>query len=121
MSGGHGPWLTIDHGDHFGPYPSYTIGVLQPGDTVTVAAGTYPVTQRGVELAFCSGNQYAPIHYVANGDVKIDATNAVRNPGNYAFGVLFSSVGYVVFDGFEIIGASEGACFNNYAAVNTTS
>jgi hypothetical protein len=90
------PWKTIGNGD--------ATGVLAPGDTVVVNAGTYAqASADGVQLTNRSGTGVAPITYRAQGNVLIDQTSF--GVGSYGFNV---GIAGVVLSGFEIKGAQHG-------------
>ena len=65
-----------------------------PGTRITVRAGTYGA----VGLGTVSGTESAPIAFVADGDVTIDASSGV--------GWAMSDAAYVVIEGFTIADAS---------------
>jgi parallel beta-helix repeat protein len=82
------PCLTIDR----------AAGLTNPGDTVSVAAGTYA----GFTISN-SGTSAQPITYLANGTVTIgNATDA-----NAGYGIFISNVSYVTVDGFQIQGTTR--------------
>jgi hypothetical protein len=91
------PWKTIDNGDR--------LGVLKPGDTVLVAAGTYAqASANGVSLSNNSGYSFAPITYLTNGgSVVIDQSGYTS--GAYGFNVTASGI---ILQGLEITGAQHG-------------
>ncbi|MEI6389714.1 MAG: right-handed parallel beta-helix repeat-containing protein [Verrucomicrobiota bacterium] len=89
------PWKTIGNGD--------TTGILNPGDTVMVTAGTYPqASSAGVNLIARHGVPGAQITYRANGSVLIDQS-AASTP-SYGFKLLAG----IRLEGFEIKGAQYG-------------
>lgn len=101
------PWKTIARGD--------VLGVLSPGDTVHVAAGTYPqATHLGVHLTTCSGAPGAPITYKAEGAVLIDMTGVNSGPDGYMSAGMWVETGLhdIVIDGFEITNAQWGVYVN---------
>lgn len=90
------PWATINHAD--------SLSLLNPGDTVIVAAGTYPqASGDGVVLQNSGGTAGAPITYLANGNVLIDQSTFLGL--TYGFAV---KVPYITVSGFEIKGAANG-------------
>ncbi|MCL5105427.1 MAG: right-handed parallel beta-helix repeat-containing protein, partial [Armatimonadetes bacterium] len=90
------PWKTINNGD--------VKGILNPGDTVIVNAGTYPQAGAGgVVINKRRGTPIASITYKAQGVVKIDQSSF--GSGSYGFQV---SVRGITLDGFEIVGAQHG-------------
>ena len=64
-----------------------------PGTRITVRAGTYGI----VNLGLVQGTETAPIAFVAEGDVIIDASSGV--------GWSMSDAEYVVIEGFTIVNA----------------
>ncbi|MBI2842941.1 MAG: alpha-galactosidase [Armatimonadetes bacterium] len=105
-------WRTISNGD--------ARRLLLPGDTVVVAAGTYPQSDAlGVQLANCSGNAASPITYKAVGKVVIDQTS-IPKPDRKSYGFLVTVSG-VVIDGFEVIGCQWGVCLGDNTQNNTVS
>lgn len=108
------PWRTINNGD--------VKGLLQPGDTVIVAAGTYPQsTSDGVKLANCPGSASAPITYLANQGVVIDQSGFAGTSFGFR---LMANMHHIVIDGFEIANCQYGIYFdgdgvNNWCYENT--
>ncbi len=101
------PWASLDTGDAW--------EVLLPGDTIIVQEGTYfdPDDVLGYKLMNVSGDEMAPVTYVADGAVVIDGsywtdqhvdemTNCIR------FGGSGTVVSGIVMDGFEFVGAQFG-------------
>ena len=72
---------------------------MQPGDTVTVRAGTYA----GVRYTGTGGTAGAPITFKADPGVTI---NTVASGGNAGFHFESGSPGYFVIDGFRIDGSN---------------
>jgi hypothetical protein len=90
------PWATIGHGD--------AAGLLNPGDTVVVTAGTYAqATGSGVSVTNIAGYNFAPVTYTAQGSVVIDQSGF--SGSTYGFNVAEPGVN---INGFEIIGAAHG-------------
>ena len=90
------PWKTIGNGD--------AKGLLNPGDTVIVNAGTYPqASTNGVNLTNRFGYSFAPITYRAQGTVLIDQSSV--SGASYGFRVAVKGI---VLSGFEVQGAQHG-------------
>jgi alpha-galactosidase len=91
------PWKTIGNGD--------AIGILNPGDTVVVNAGTYvPASGSGIQLTNRHGTMIAPLTYtVTNGMAVIDETGI----SGTSYGFYVGVVG-ITINGFEIKGAQHG-------------
>ncbi len=91
-------WATIDNGDKK--------GFLNPGDTIVITEGTYPVEVSGwwngaINLTKW-GSPNIPITYVANGLVNI---NVVETDPNSVNAVFYIKGGYNVIDGVRTSGA----------------
>lgn len=104
-------WKNINCGD--------TNGLLQPGDTVIVAAGTYvPADFGGISLSKCSGTSDSPILYKANGHVLIDMSSVPRSDKGVSYGFFVDANG-ITIDGFEIKGGQWGIYFNDGRSFNS--
>lgn len=84
-------WATIDRGDRD--------GMLLPGDTVLVAAGTYVLAN---PLSVCAGTFEKPITYKAQGEVIIEAPGV----SGHALKLQWPSR-YIVLDGFRLSGGQS--------------
>lgn len=106
-------WRTITNGD--------AQGKLIGGDTVVVAAGTYPQPDwLGLHFINCSGNPVSgPIAYnAAGGRVLIDQTATPRSETGVSIGILLDT-SFTTVNGFEVIGASRGIYSNDGKRDNT--
>lgn len=98
------PWATIDHAD--------AAGIIKPGDTILVAAGTYPqTTLKGVNITKF-GVPAMPIVYKATGSVVIDQTS--NTPGASSGIYVGMNSQDLVFDGFEFLNGQWGIYFDSY-------
>ncbi|MBI2843421.1 MAG: right-handed parallel beta-helix repeat-containing protein [Armatimonadetes bacterium] len=98
-------WQTISRGD--------VLGVLQPGDTISVAAGTYSLSSAAGVVLTMSGDATGSITYKADGHVVVQQASGV---GTYGFNVIGS---YTVIDGFEIVGPQWGVYLTSGTTNNT--
>ncbi|MBP5737898.1 MAG: hypothetical protein J6X38_02280, partial [Abditibacteriota bacterium] len=100
------PWKTITNGD--------VKGILNPGDTVIIMAGTYNVSgamnDRAIRLIDCAGTSVAPITYRGESGAK------VVGGGSGLTTCLQVSANYIVIDGLELTGAAFPLCSNHNAA-----
>jgi hypothetical protein len=82
------PWRTLQYAaDH-----------VTAGDTVTVRPGTYS----GFNLT-ADGHQNAPIQFLADPGVLINAANSIRTDS----GINLENASWVVIDGFEVSGMTR--------------
>lgn len=96
------PWKTIARGDE--------LGILNPGDTVLIAPGTYaPATKDGIKFTKNSGEPGLPISYLGDGGVVV-VDNSANQPNTDVYGIQ-SSVSYLKFDGFEVRNCQYGFSF----------
>lgn len=112
------PWATINYADTLKDPADSSQPFLKPGDTVIVTAGTYTVTA-AVSFKYTSGAPGAPITYLAQGDVIIDA-GSIAGPALQVTALSgIKGPDYLVFDGFttrggkrsiDIVGGSYLAC-----------
>ena len=84
-------WKSLNFGD--------AKKVLQPGDTVVVAEGTYKVPNQTFYSA--SGTAEAPITYIADGDVVIRGAEGDNSP-------ITINGSHVVWSGFQFQGSQSG-------------
>jgi len=84
-------WATVDRGDRD--------GMLLPGDTVVVAAGTYTLSG---PLGVCAGTAEKPITYKADGKVVVNCASGAT----YALQIKWPAR-YIVLDGFTLQGGQS--------------
>lgn len=96
-------WLTIGHGDD--------LGILNPDDVVSIAAGTYPqATKDGLYLKNSAGESGHPITYVASGGAVVIDQAAHQSETGTIYGI-HCETSYIKFDGFEIKNCQQGIYF----------
>ena len=104
-------WKSITNGD--------AKGLLKPGDTVVVAAGTYPQADyQGVCLTKCSGTADYAITYKADGKVIIDQSGVAGSSESPSCGFTVDVDG-VAINGFEITGCQWGIVFSDNHSNNS--
>jgi len=87
-------WKTIGRGD--------ALGILNPGDTVLIAPGTYPQSSAsGLWLKNNSGEAGLPITYKGNGGYAVIDQSAYLGGDALAYGIQ-TSVSHLKFDSFEV-------------------
>lgn len=104
------PWATIWNGD--------SKGLLKPGDTVVLKAGTYEYSDTinfSHRLINCDGTKYFPITYKAEPGAVL--VNTYDNTANHedTYG-LYISAAYTVIDGLEITGSTQLIVFDHKAS-----
>ncbi|MBO7392641.1 MAG: carboxypeptidase regulatory-like domain-containing protein [Abditibacteriota bacterium] len=105
-------WQTINNGD--------ILGLLNPGDVVTVMEGKYPLyDSHGVWLFNCDGTEMQPIIYSARGKVILDQTGMDPELGNGMISCMFVANSYHIFDGFELSNSQWGIYLRDNEVGNT--
>jgi hypothetical protein len=112
-SGGHGPWLTIQHADSL---------PRSPGDCINVAPGTYDWTPTYTGWAGFAithgGSSASPTGYVTYRCEELDACYVLLNAAGTGFTsetMIDVAAPYLVIDGFELDGG-EGQTYGGWAS-----
>ncbi len=108
-----------DDNDGSADHPFKTIsaadrkGILTPGDTVIVRAGTYDINAEGrncpEHIVNCYGTEEAPITYLADGAVYVRNVSDPGDRSRHSACAMAVGTDYIIFDGFDFSGGT--VCF----------